>query len=555
VAVPEAGLYDVDLLLATPLAGRSASVEVFLPGAGAPYASSGSIANPSTGSYTNFLPRSAEGLALQAGVQVVRVSFDGGSQDFQGLTLTQQPTGPAQTPFPGPDAPALANSLTVLAKDFDGGGQGVSWNDDAGLDGGTNGGRAGSDVELVGSALDIGYVEAGEWVEYTIDVAEAGAYDLSLVAKTPIGGNSVTVSLDGGPALATFALPDSNGPATSFAGTAFAPTAAQAITLDAGLQTLRFAFDGAPASNGYLLDLRSFTLEASEGTPQAAAPAEAGTSAFEPAAPGAIGEAGVATVTQGSAGQWFSVRFAEALEDAAVIMGPILSEDADPATVRVRNVTSEGFEFQIDEWNYLDGVHGPATVSWMAVESGVHSVGGLTLAAGVGQASQGASTIGFGTSFGSAPVVAAQVTSTNDADAVTDRIDGVTATGFKVSLDDEEANTGFHGAESLAWIAMAPGGSAESGLLAGRTGNAVTQKPFAQGFGGSFGDEFAFLADTQTEDGGDPATVGLASLTASQATLFVEEERSKDLEINHTTEDVGFLGIKTGLIFADDPLG
>lgn len=59
----------------------------------------------------------------------------------------------------------------------------------------------------------------------------------------------------------------------------------------------------------------------------------------------------------------------------------------------------------------------------------------------------------------------------------------------------------------------------------------------------------------QIEDGGDAATVRLQSLTASQATLFVEEEQSTDLETNHTTEDVGLIGIKTGLIFADDLLG
>jgi len=34
------------------------------------------------------------------------------------------------------------------------------------------------------------------------------------------------------------------------------------------------------------------------------------------------------------------------------------TNDADPMTMRVRNVTDTGFEWQIDEWDYLDGVHG-----------------------------------------------------------------------------------------------------------------------------------------------------------------------------------------------------
>ena len=274
---------------------------------------------------------------------------------------------------------------------------------------------------------------------------------------------------------------------------------------------------------------------------------------------GAIGQAGVASVKQGSSGQWFSVTFAEALENPAVVMGPISFNGGQAATMRVREVSDTGFEFQLDEWDYLDGAHTAETVSWLAVESGVHVVGGQKIAAGVGQASEAGGSIGFGTSFGSgsgsAPVVAAQVTSTNDPDAATDRISGVTGTGFTVKLDDEEANGSAHGAESLAWIAMQKGGSAASGLLAGATGDRVRHEPVSEPFGGAFDGPFAFVADMQTEDGNDPATVRLVDLAASGATLFVEEERSRDEETVHTTEDVGLIALATGAILSDDPLG
>uniref|UniRef100_UPI001CFCD7C2 carbohydrate-binding protein n=1 Tax=Alloyangia pacifica TaxID=311180 RepID=UPI001CFCD7C2 len=166
---------------------------------------------------------------------------------------------PVQQPYPGP-APVLDETLTVVAANFDSGGQGISWNDDPGRDG-SHPLRADTDVELVGATNDIGYVQPGEWVEYTIDVAQAGNYALSINAKTPIGGNSVIATLEDGTPLATFALPDSNGSSTSFSGTVFAPTAATTVALEAGLQTLRFTFEGALASNGYILDFRSFTLE------------------------------------------------------------------------------------------------------------------------------------------------------------------------------------------------------------------------------------------------------------------------------------------------------
>ena len=73
---------------------------------------------------------------------------------------------PLQTPSPGQCTGPHQGLLTVDATNFDSGGQGISWNDDAGLLGGTQS-RSDTDVELVGAEQDIGYVLAGEWVGYT----------------------------------------------------------------------------------------------------------------------------------------------------------------------------------------------------------------------------------------------------------------------------------------------------------------------------------------------------------------------------------------------------
>ncbi len=260
IEVAAAGSYDLDLLLATSGGGRSVKVDFTKPGASSPYETQ-TIANPSTGSYTNFQERSAT-VDLDAGTQVVRVTFTN-AQDFRSFTLTS--LEPNQTPFPGPDAPTFTDgTLTVLAQNFDQGGQGVSWQDSAAKQGGNLSVRPDTGVEFVGSANDIGYIEAGEWVEYTVDAPTAGTYNLSVVAKTPIGGNSIAVSLEDGAPVATIVLPDSNGTSTSFTGTTFAPTAPVAVDLDAGVNTLRFTFGGTPASNGYLADFRSLTLEAVE---------------------------------------------------------------------------------------------------------------------------------------------------------------------------------------------------------------------------------------------------------------------------------------------------
>ena len=634
ITVGQAGTYDLDLLMATNGgAGRSATVTFTAAGASTPYASTGQVANPNTGGWTTFQERSAT-VDLQAGEQVVRILFEGGSQDIRSFSLTPQQaptnrapvadavadaavaegaaisidlsgafsdpdddalsyavsglpglsisasglltgTAPqvgadtdytvivtasdgslfsstsftltvedvapaAQTPFPGPNAPVVgAGPITIDAGDFDAGGNGIAWNDDPGLNG-TQTARADTDVELVGPEQDIGYVLAGEWVEYTVNVAEAGLYDLSVNAKTPIGGNTVTVSIEGGTPLATFALPDSNGASTSFAGTSFGQSPAQQVALEAGLQTIRVAFDGAPASNGYLLDYRGFTLDKVEDV-------------AEPGGP--IGEAGKLSLAQTSGTTWTRVDFAQELDNPSVVVGPLTANDGSPATVRVRNVTDTGFEVQIDEWDYLDGVHGAETIQWVALEAGVHEIDGRTVVAGSGTATGNDSALSFGTSaLTAAPVVFAQIASANDGAAATAQLNSVSASGFVLDLDRQERDAGIpHGTERVDWIAVQGGGHAGtdsfSGLLKGINHIKGTLNLPVAGRGT---DDFVFLADMQSEVGPDAATVRLMNIFSKSWAVRVEEEQSLDAETNHAKENIGYFGILDGLIYDDD---
>lgn len=465
-----------------------------------------------------------------------------------GLTFTLQVedagTPAAQAPFPGPTAPVIGADAVVLdAGTFDSGGLGVAWNDDAGRLNAAQATRADTDVELVGDQQDIGYVLAGEWVEYTIDVAEAGTYDLSVNAKTPIGGNTVAVSIEGGSPLATFALADSNGAGTTFAGTTFAETAAQQITLDAGVQTLRVAFDGVPASNGYLLDYRGLTLDKVEDVV---------------VDDGAIGQAGKVQVTQANGSQWTKVFFDQALDDPSVVVGPLTPNDPAPATIRVRNVTDTGFKVQVDEWDYQDGVHGAETLQWVALEAGTHTIGGRTVVAGSGTATGNDTVLGFGTdAFGSAPIVFAQIASADDPAAATAQISSVTNTGFELDLDRQESLAASpHGTETVDWIAVAGSGHAAPGSFSGRVdGVRELKKTIAlPGAAGGTADDFVFLADMQTERGTDPATVRLLSIAETSWTFAVAEEQSKDTEMRHSnSEQVGYLGLLKGLLYDDTP--
>src|SRR5262245_49404325 len=88
---------------------------------------------------------------------------------------------------------------------------------------------------------------------------------------------------------------------------------------------------------------------------------------------------GISTITQTSSTTWEKVYFPTAFANPPIVVaGPASFNNSQPTTVRVRNITNISFEMQLDEWDYLDGAHPAETVSWLALEPGVHTIGGVT---------------------------------------------------------------------------------------------------------------------------------------------------------------------------------
>ncbi|MEM7670546.1 MAG: hypothetical protein AAF317_15655, partial [Pseudomonadota bacterium] len=260
-----------------------------------------------------------------------------------------------------------------------------------------------------------------------------------------------------------------------------------------------------------------------------------------------LGEAGSLDVTQDSATQWHSVLFAEMIVDPIVVLGPVTTNDDDPVTVRVRNVSDSGFEFQLDEYDYLDGVHGEESVSWLAIARGNHTLSnGLSLVADTSSAESGSFTsVSFGSSLLD-PVVLHQVSSVNDADAVSSRVRSVDGTGFEAELREQEAGTS-HAAETLSWIAIESGTG--GGIEVGRSGDAVGHAADAFVFNEAFAEAPVLLGDIQTRDGRDTSTLRLSAQSSTGFEAYIDEEQSSDTEINHTNEIIGWLALEDGLIY------
>lgn len=259
-----------------------------------------------------------------------------------------------------------------------------------------------------------------------------------------------------------------------------------------------------------------------------------------------IMEAGRTSVTQSNDTEWHSVNFSSTIENAVVKM---FAEDVtgDPFTIRVRNITDTGFEFQLDEFDYQDGSTALESISWVAVASGSHVLdNGIRLDAGfVNATNNNSSSVTFNTTF-TTPVVFSQLSSDNELSAVGVRNENVSSTGFDLEMREQEANGNAHATEQIGWIAMESGGSAANGMLVGDTGEVVNNGTTTVNFGGTFGGTPIFLADMQSLNGGDTSYTAGNNLTSSQADVYIDEETSNDTETNHINETVGYVVLESG---------
>jgi uncharacterized protein involved in high-affinity Fe2+ transport len=196
---------------------------------------SGAVAVPDTGGYQTWTTVTAS-VTLPAGQQTLTVDQDSNGWNLHYLTFASTGGGGTTTgeaPYGGTPA---AVPGTVQAANYDTGGQGVAYNVNA-VNGSGNSYRSdGVDLEVcadTGCGDDIGWTAAGQWFKYTVNVATAGTYALSLRLAAPTA--------------VTNALQIDNAAGTDLTGVVTAPatggyqdwtTVTANITLPAGVQTL-----------------------------------------------------------------------------------------------------------------------------------------------------------------------------------------------------------------------------------------------------------------------------------------------------------------------------
>jgi endonuclease/exonuclease/phosphatase family metal-dependent hydrolase len=210
----------------------------------------GTMYVPATGGWQSWTTI-RKTITLAAGTQSMRVTFDSGAVNLNYVTLTSSSgtvtsssgsgSGSGSTggssPFGGV---ALAIPGWVQAEDFDAGGQNVAYYD--ATPGNAGGAYRSTDVDIepTGSGgYAVGWIGAGEWLKYTVNVSAAGTY--TLVARVASAGSGGTFHVEFNGTDKTGALRVQN----TGGWQSYQDLVAQ-VSLSSGVQTMRLVFD----SNG-----------------------------------------------------------------------------------------------------------------------------------------------------------------------------------------------------------------------------------------------------------------------------------------------------------------
>lgn len=184
-----------------------------------------------------------------------------------GLNGTTPPVVVPQAPYKS----AIAIPGTLEAENYDVGGQDQSYNDADATNQGAVYRQDGVDIVAIPNGNAVGYTATGEWLEYTVNVANAGVYTFSATVSSGAAGSSFRLFVGNNAVSDTIKI------ANGGDWTTYSTVTGKTASLAAGTQVLRIAITG---GNGNI-DAITFAKEVPTGISDRDPEFASGLQAFE----------------------------------------------------------------------------------------------------------------------------------------------------------------------------------------------------------------------------------------------------------------------------------
>jgi beta-glucanase (GH16 family) len=194
ISVREAGTYSIEALVASQANGGGIHFEISEQLTGVIEALPAPLTFGGTGGWQNWNATSRTSVELDEGFHTLRLVIDWGSFNIDTITVNKY-VDIVQGPFLGT---AVAVPGIIQTENYDLGGPGVAYFDLS--DGNAFGHYRSDNVDIEagsGGGQHVGWVQAGEWIEYSIDVSSSGDYDISSLVASNNSGGGLHFEVDG----------------------------------------------------------------------------------------------------------------------------------------------------------------------------------------------------------------------------------------------------------------------------------------------------------------------------------------------------------------------
>ncbi len=233
VEVAKPGVYEMNLRVACN--GDDRTLDVAMDG----LMLANDIAIPNTAGWQSWQTVKVANLTLTPGEKVMRVTI--GATDYVNLNyvtfvltkeLKQEPFNGTVHTIPG----------RIEAEEYDLGGEGLAYHEANAQGNQGNGTFRDDEVDIevctdAGGGFNLGYTLTDEWLEYTVDVANTGAYDLDLRLAKDGNDGVFHIEMDGEDITGPITVPNTAGWQT------WETVTLDKINLTAGEHIMRIVFD------------------------------------------------------------------------------------------------------------------------------------------------------------------------------------------------------------------------------------------------------------------------------------------------------------------------